>query len=57
MICIRAGIEMTKEQWFSVPKDLRDAYWEDTDWGHKPASPDMVKMIAREAMRWQLRQE
>ena len=43
--CTRAGIPMTKEQWFALPLELRQRYWKDTDWGKKPASPEMVAEI------------
>jgi len=29
--CTRAGIEMTKEEWFSLPFELRQRYWRETD--------------------------
>jgi hypothetical protein len=31
--CSRAGIEMTKAQWFSVPKEVRDRYWKENGLG------------------------
>jgi len=45
--CVRAGIEMTKGDWFSLPLELRQRYWKDTDWGNRPASPEMVAEIKR----------
>jgi hypothetical protein len=45
IFCIRAGIEMTKEQWMSLPDDLRQRYWKDTDWGKQPASAAMVAEV------------
>jgi len=45
--CIRAGIEMTKEQWLSLPPDVRRRYWIDTDWGKKLPSDEMVAEVRR----------
>ena len=45
--CIRAGIEMTKEQWLSPPFDVRQRYWIDTDWGKKPPSDEMIAEVRR----------
>jgi len=36
---------MTKEQWMSLPDDLRQRYWKDTDWGKQPASAAMVAEV------------
>ena len=43
--CVRAGIEMSKEQWLSLPLELRQRYWRDTDWGKRPPSPEMVAEV------------
>ena len=43
--CMRAGIEMTKEEWFSLPLELRQRYWRDTDWGNRPPSEQMIEEI------------
>jgi len=43
--CVRAGITMTKEQWMSLPVELRHRYWRDTDWGTRPASEEMAAEV------------
>jgi hypothetical protein len=45
--CSRAGIEMTKAQWFSVPKEVRDRYWEETNWGEGDACAETIEAICR----------
>jgi hypothetical protein len=43
--CSHAGIEMTKAQWFSVPKEVRDRYWEETNWGEGDACAETIEAI------------
>jgi len=43
--CVRGRIEMTKDEWFSLPLDLRQRYWRDTDWGKRPCSDEMAAEI------------
>jgi len=43
--CVRAGISMTREQWYALPLALRQRYWQDTDWGKQAASLDMVAEV------------
>jgi hypothetical protein len=45
--CIRAGIEMTKAQWFALPLKLRQRYWEETDYGKQSnnVSSELVALI------------
>jgi len=45
VLCTRAGIEMTKDEWLALPADLRRAYWQDTEWGKKPASKTMTAAV------------
>jgi len=45
LLCCRAGIEMTKEQWMALPADLRARYWKDTSWGTEPASLAMADEV------------
>jgi hypothetical protein len=45
ILCTRAGIEMTKDEWLALPVELRRRYWQDTDWGNKPASQTMVAEV------------
>jgi hypothetical protein len=33
--CVRAGIGMTADEWFSVPPEVRARYWKETDWGNR----------------------
>jgi len=47
IVCNRGGIEMTKEQWLSLPHELRQRYWRDTDWGKQPPSEAMIAEIKR----------
>jgi hypothetical protein len=49
--CSRAGIEMTKAQWFSVPKEVRDRYRKETGWGEGDASPETIEAICRAISR------
>jgi hypothetical protein len=48
--CSRAGIEMTKAQWLSVPKEVR-AYWKETGWGEGDVSPETIEAICRAISR------
>jgi len=41
---------MTKAQWLSVPKEVR-AYWEETGWGERDASPETIEAICRAISR------
>jgi len=43
--CIRAGNEMSKEEWFSVPLALRQRYWRETDYGKKLASTELIAAV------------
>lgn len=46
--CVRGGIEMTKSEWFSVPLELRQRYWKETNWGKTgPASPQVIESICK----------
>jgi len=47
-VCVRAGIEMTKSQWMSVPVEVRARYCKETDWGTKKIwSAEIEKTIRR----------
>jgi hypothetical protein len=51
--CVRAGIGMTADEWFSVPPEVRARYWKETDWGKQSAgaSPEVVKLIVQHVGR------
>ena len=36
---------MTQKEWFSLPIAVRQQWWRDTDYGHRPPSQEMVDDI------------
>jgi hypothetical protein len=50
ILCERAGIWMSKAEWFLLPLAMRQRYWQETDYGNESTaiSIELVQIIRDE---------
>jgi hypothetical protein len=39
-------VKYTRAQWFSLPIELRRRWWTETNFGHRPPSPELQHAVA-----------